>query len=198
MYTFNIEPNKNAHQFADYIDIFTTLRGVFLALLVFSASFLAPYVGCNYQTLLKQNIIARYTLLFLIIYFSINLVDPNDTSKSPKEQFENPFRTIIRSVIVFVIFIMMSSVDVTSIILILSLFALLLFTYKYYSYFVATTVNVNEHKFTHDLLLIIQIVLSVCIIGILILSILFPSNVMTSSNKHISIKGRIDLHACQV
>ena len=56
-------------------------------------------------------------------------------------------------------------------ILILVLFAILIFTSRYYEYYKETTVNKNETKFTQDILLVIQFVLSISIIGILGLSL---------------------------
>ena len=171
MYTFNIDPAKNKYQFNDYNYIFVTLRGVFLALLIFSASFLAPYMGCNYQAILKQDIYTRYLLLFLVIYFSINLVDPELGNK------ENPFIVVIKSFFVFLIFLLLNQLDITSIILVLVLFAFLIFTSKYYLYFKETVVNKNKHKFTQDILLVIQIVLSICIFSILIISLFMKSSI---------------------
>ena len=169
MYTFNIDPTKNKHQFENYNYIYITLRGVFLALLLFCASFLAPYIGCNYQFILKQNYYTRYILLFLIIYFSINLVDPNVGTK------ENPFMTILKSIIVFFTFLILNNLHITSIVLVLVLFAILIFTSRYYEYYKETTINKDKNKFTQDILLVIQFVLSISIIGILIL-LLFLNN----------------------
>lgn len=169
MYTFNIDPNKNKHQFENYNYIFVTLRGVFLALLIFCASFLAPYMGCHYQELLQSSKNVRYLFLFLVIYFSINLVDPDLGNK------ENPFVVIYKSVFVFFIFLLLNNIHISSIILILVLFALLIFASKYYEYFKETTVNKQENKFTQDILLVIQSTLSICIFAILIVS-LFMNN----------------------
>ena len=55
MYTFNIDPTKNKHQFENYNYIYLTLRGVFLALLLFCASFLAPYLGYYFLLLLPEK-----------------------------------------------------------------------------------------------------------------------------------------------
>ena len=108
MYTFNIDPKQNEYQFDDYSYIFITLRGVFLALLIFCASFLAPYIGCNYQELLKYSKTTRYVFLFLIIYFSINLIDPNSQNK------ENPIIIILKSFIVMGIFVILNNIDISS------------------------------------------------------------------------------------
>ena len=170
MYTFNINPNKNKHQFEDYNYIFVTLRGVFLALIIFCASFLAPYMGCSYQKLLNNDKYTRYVLLFLVIYFSINLVDPELGNK------ENPFMVVFKSIFVFIIFIALNNIHITSIMIVLILFALLIFTSKYYYYFKETVVNKEEYKFTQDMLFIIQMVLSICIFCILIISMFLNNN----------------------
>ena len=165
MYTFNIDPKKNEYQFDDYSYIFLTLRGVFLALLIFCASFLAPYVGCNYQELLKYSKPTRYAFLFLIIYFSINLIDPELGNK------ENPIMVILKSFIVMGIFVVLNNIDISSILLVLTLFALLIFTYKYYMFIEETYINIDGVSGIRDVLLVIQLALSICIVGILILSI---------------------------
>lgn len=166
MYTFNIDPNKNKLQFENYSYLYVTLRGVFLALLIFCASFLAPYIGCSYQDILRQNYYTRYILLFLIIYFSINLVDPDLGVK------ENPIFSIFKSIFVFIVFLVLNNLHITSIILVLTLFAILIFTSRYYAFFKETTINESENQFTKDILLVLQFVLSISIIGILLLSLL--------------------------
>ena len=165
MYTFNIDPNQNKLQFEKYNYLYITLRGVFLALLIFCASFLAPYIGCSYQDILRQNYYTRYILLFLIIYFSINLVDPDLGVK------ENPVFSIFKSIFVFFVFLILNNLHITSIILVLTLFALLIFTSRYYAFFKETTVNEKEKQFTKDILLVLQFVFSISIIGVLLLSL---------------------------
>lgn len=164
MYTFNIDPTRTADQFQNANYIFQTLRGVFLALLIFSASFLAPYLGCNFQQLLSRKHYTRYLVLFLVIYFSINLVDPDLGNK------EHPIYVLLKSVFVFAIFMILNEIGINSIIFVLLLFALLIFTSKYYYFFKETQSSNTQNYFVGDILLIIQIVLSVCIFGILIIS----------------------------
>ena len=115
--------------------LFLSLKGVFLALLIFSASFLAPYVGCNFQLKLKNATFFKYFLLFLVIYFSINLVDPQNESK------ENPIFPLLKSVFVFIVFMLLNTLSSTSLYLVLTLFALLILTNNYYYYFHAIVVD---------------------------------------------------------
>ena len=170
MYTFNIDPNKTDKQFQKYGDFFTTMRGVFLALLLFCASFLAPYIGCNYQKLLKQYAYSRYLILFLVIYISINLVDPVNNLN------ENPWHTILKSFYVFVIFLLLNSINISSIVILLTLFALLIQTSRYYVYFKELNLNHNNDKINLDILYVIQIVLAFSIMLLLLVSFFTQQN----------------------
>ena len=165
MYTYNIDPMKESRQFEKYSHFLITIRGVFLALLLFCASFLSPYIGCSYQKILKENIYVRYLLLFIVIYFSINLVDPDIESS------EDPIYSLIKSVFVFFIFLLLNAIDASAIIITIILFALLIITSKYHSYFTNIGVNSNDKQLV--LLNIAQIALSISIIILLILSTLF-------------------------
>ena len=168
MYTYKVDPNKNNPGLKEYSHFLITIRGVFLALILFCASFLAPYIGCNYQNKLKTSKTMRYLLLFLVIYFSINLVD------SDIDGVENPLFSIIKSIFVFATFLLLNAIDSSSIIITLVLFPLLILTSKYYSYFKKFTHNPDETILT--LLNIIQIILAFSIIVLLIISTVFSKS----------------------
>jgi hypothetical protein len=161
MYTFNIDPTKNTRLLeSQYSYLFITLRGVFLALLIFGGSFLAPYIGCNFQDLLRTKSYTRYVLLFLIIYFSINLADPSNSSQ------DNPLWTVLKSVVVLSVFLFINAIDK-----ILTLFALLIFTSSYFDYYKRKRPSIRNNKFANDMVFIIKFVISICIIGVLVLSV---------------------------
>ena len=149
----------------DEHSIFLSLKGVFLALLIFSASFLAPYVGCNFQMKLKNATFFKYFLLFLVIYFSINLVDPQNESK------ENPIYPLLKSVFVFIVFMLLNTLSSTSLYLVLTLFALLILTNNYYYYYHAIVVDKKKYKYVEDLILAAEYGLSFAIFIILIVSL---------------------------
>jgi hypothetical protein len=165
MYTYNIDPLKKTKEFDKYNPLFITLRGVFLALILFCASFLSPYIGCNYQYIMKIHPYTRYIMLFLVIYFSINLVDPNSST------LENPIYAVIRSIFVFIVFVLLNNIHVSTIIVMMTFFALLVFTSNYYNYFKQIHLNLSEsHTIKLDILHIIQRVLVVCIFILIALS----------------------------
>ena len=181
MYTYNLPSTNKLEEFEKYNYLFISLRGVFLALILFCASFLTPYIGCNYQYILKTNKYVRYLVLFLVIYFSINLVNPNLKS------IENPFIAVSRSIFVFFIFILLNKIPVTTIVLTMTMFALLVFSSKYYMYLKEDYKNNN---LILDTLQIIQWVLVIFIILLLFIS-LFQSN---NTNHH----GTIELKKCNI
>ena len=165
MYTYKVDPNKINTGFKEYSHFLVTIRGVFLALILFCASFLAPYIGCNYQSKLKTSMTMRYLLLFLVIYFSINLVD------SDIDGVENPLYSVVKSIFVFLTFLLLNAIDSSSIIITLVLFTLLILSSKYYSYFKNLTHNPDETILT--LLNIVQIILAFSIIVLLAISTFF-------------------------
>ena len=174
MYTYNVNPNKINTGFKEYSHFLITIRGVFLALILFCASFLAPYIGCNYQQKLKTSMAMRYLLLFLVIYFSINLVD------SDIKGVENPLFSIVKSVFVFSIFLLLNAIDSSSIIITIILFTLLILSSKYYSYFKNSTHNPDETIL--NLLIITQIILAFSIIIMLVLSTIFSKTKRKASD----------------
>jgi hypothetical protein len=164
MYTFNIDPNKHLDEFNKYNDVFVTLRGVFLALILFCASFLSPYIGCNYQNILKTNYYTRYLVLFLVIYFSINLTDDNIGIP------EHPIYAIFKSFIVFCLFLILNNINISVIVILLVLFALLIIVTKYYSYYKQANLNVNNEKVKLDILYVFQLTLAISILLLLVSS----------------------------
>ena len=168
MYTYKVNPDKSETGFKGYPHVLITIRGVFLALILFCASFLAPYIGCNYQSELKTSMEMRYLLLFLVIYFSINLVDGDDAN------IENPLFALLKSIFVFVIFLLLNAIDSSSIVITLVLFTLLVFASKYYNYFKNLAHDPDETILT--ILNIIQILLAFSIIIMLGISTIFSRN----------------------
>jgi len=171
MYTYNLPTNSKFEEFEKYNYLFISLRGVFLALILFCASFLSPYIGCNYQHIIKTQPYLRYIVLFLVIYFSINLANPNSKA------IENPLYSIYRSIFVFFIFILLNNIPLNTIIIILTFFALLLLTSKYYTYYQQDN---NKFNTTLDILQILQWTIVFAIILILFISIFDKSTTHTS------------------
>lgn len=177
MYTYNIDPLKRTKEFAKYNPLFITLRGVFLALILFFASFLSPYIGCNYQYIMKIHPLSRYLMLFLVIYFSINLVDPDSNT------IENPIYSVIRSIFVFFVFILLNNIHISTILVMMTFFALLLLTSNYYTYFKQAHLNISEsHTLKLDILHIIQRVIVICIFILLFISFFITDKTNTPSS----------------
>tara|TARA_B100000123_G_scaffold272350_1_gene254731 strand:- start:5630 stop:6142 length:513 start_codon:yes stop_codon:yes gene_type:complete len=157
-------------------NFFISLKGVFLSLLIFSASFLAPYVGCNFQEKLKTGKLFRYFLLFLVIYFSVNLVDPSSKKR------ENPIFSVIKSIFVLIIFMLLNMLSKTVLYLILTLFALLILTNNYYYYYHDIVVDKKKYKYVEDIIIAIQYGLSFSIFIILLVSF-FTKKKLTGFSK---------------
>jgi hypothetical protein len=169
LYTFNIDPTKHLKELTKYDDIFITLRGVFLVLILFCASFLAPYIGCNYQSILKRNYYIRYLILFLVIYFSINFTEIN-TEKIP----EHPIYAILKSIIILCLLLLLNNLNISVIVILLVLFALLIIVSKYHNYYKHTNLNSPQNVVRLEVFYISQLTISISIV-ILLFSSLFIS-----------------------
>ena len=129
MYTYHINSLNDTLHFKQRNPLFDTLHGVFFALILFCSSFLTPYIGCNYQYIMKVNPSIRYLILFFVIYFSINVLSPYD------EVLEHPMYDVIRSVFILLGFILLNNINVNFILIIMTFFAILVITAKFYSYY---------------------------------------------------------------
>jgi len=158
-------------------NVIISFRGVFLVVLIFSASYLTPYMGCNVQNLLKMNSPMKHLLLFLLIYFTINLVSPLDKNIS------NPVVELIKSVGVYFVFLLLNILDSYSIILVLVLFAILVFATNAHFYYKDSVVDKKKFKYIEDFLYIIEICL---LLGIFIIIIIngFRKNTGKKIMKH--------------
>ena len=183
MYTYNIPSLTKHKNFEKYNYLFVTLRGVFLALILFCASFLVPYIRCNYQHIMRTTPQVRYLVLFLVIYFSINLVDPD------LKTIEHPMHAIVRSLFVFFIFIMLNNLPVTTIVTMMVFFALLVLTHKYYNYYAQE--DMNRQKNNNGKMDILQIIQWGLVISIIILLLL---SMFSSEKSH----GSLTLKKCNI
>tara|TARA_B100000424_G_scaffold271657_2_gene275574 strand:- start:3521 stop:4045 length:525 start_codon:yes stop_codon:yes gene_type:complete len=146
-------------------DIIISFRGVFLVVLIFSASYLSPYIGCNIQNILKKNAVMKHLLLFLLIFFTISLVSPLDKKVS------NPLIELIKSAGVYFIFLLLNILDSYSVILVLILFALLVFTTNSHFYYKDTVVDKKKYKYIEDFMYIIELCLLIGIFIIIVMSL---------------------------
>ena len=165
MYTYDIPNIDSYNVFNKYDPVFITLRGVFFAIILFCASFLSPYIGCNYQFILKTRPWIRYLVLFLVIYFSVNLVNPN------LKTLEHPIYAIIRSLFVFIVFLLLNNIPIMTVVTIMVFFAFLVLASKYHAYYKQDDLNRDKNQKNNiNLLEILQGVLVVSIFILLFLS----------------------------
>ncbi len=119
----------------------------------------------------------KHLLLFLLIYFTINLVSPLDKNIS------NPVVELIKSVGVYFVFLLLNILDSYSIILVLVLFAILVFATNAHFYYKDSVVDKKKFKYIEDFLYIIEICL---LLGIFIIIIIngFRKNTGKKIMKH--------------
>ena len=63
------------------------IKGIFLLILAISGNFVAEVLGCKTQKLLSENMIAKHSIIFMILFFTINFVDSGE-QKAPIDIFK--------------------------------------------------------------------------------------------------------------
>lgn len=101
-------------------------KGLFLIFLAISGNFLAQTLGCKFQDLMNNNMIAKYIFVFLIIYFTVNFTSSSNTS---------PNKLIFLSILVWLFFILLSRTHIYFTIIILVLLVTLYSINNYISYY---------------------------------------------------------------
>ena len=101
------------------------IKGIFLLILAISGNFVAEVLGCKTQQLLSENMIAKHSIIFMILFFTINFVD-SGTQKAPIDIFKiaicihillllftkmNIYFTITCFVLLFIIYISFVYID---------------------------------------------------------------------------------------
>lgn len=172
-YTYDVDPSKKTKkikkgQFSNFI---ITLKGVFLAFVLFFSSFLSPYIGCNYQSIMNTNSRLRQFVLFIVIYFSINLVDPN------KRGIEHPIMGILKTIAVYIMFMLLSNIEIEATVIMLCLLTLLVLISKFNSYYESSILSKDDRKKYKDISSIFEIGIGVSICLVLLLSLVSRKNI---------------------
>ena len=185
MYTYNISSLKDSQYYQHNNNLFLTFRGIFFVMILFCSSFLAPYLGCNYQYIIQLNPNVRYLILFFIIYFSINIVDTNS------KIVENPIYDILRSIAILFGFILLNNIHTSYIVIIMIFFAGIVLTSKYHSYFKQPSLQVEKsQKPMLDILYVLQIALIIFILTLITISLV--------TNDNLDKQNSFRLHQCHI
>ena len=101
------------------------IKGIFLLILAVSGNFVAEVLGCKTQRLLSNNMLAKHSIIFMILFFTINFVDSGE-QKHPGTIFKialcihimmllftkmNIYFTIICFIILFTIYVSFVYID---------------------------------------------------------------------------------------
>jgi hypothetical protein len=64
------------------------LKGIFLLVLAVCGNFVAETLGCKTQALLSQSMLAKQTVILLIIYFAIDFTSSDDIATHPVDNMK--------------------------------------------------------------------------------------------------------------
>jgi hypothetical protein len=96
------------------MDVLET-KGLFLLTLAISGNFIAETLSCKTQKLLLENMLAKHFISFFILFYSMSIFD--DEPEDPKDTF-------IKTVKIYIGFILFTKMNLTFIIIVFLLLAL--------------------------------------------------------------------------
>ena len=106
------------------------IEGIFLLFLAVSGNFLAETLPCKIQKLFSNNMIAKWVLIFFLIYFTINF-----TSKNSTKEEKNPIHILGKSLIIWFGFLLLSNTTPVFTILCLSSIIIMYILDNYNNYY---------------------------------------------------------------
>jgi|UniRef100_A0A6C0ALG1 hypothetical protein len=92
----------------------TYVKGLFLLFLIVSGNFIGNTLGCQIQTLFTYSMEMKEMLVFLLIYFTLNVVD---------NKLSSPFEHMKISVKIWVLYMLLTRMNLTFSIIVFSLLA---------------------------------------------------------------------------
>lgn len=113
------------------------IDGIFLLFLAISGNFLAETMGCQMQKLLTNNMIAKQIAMFLLIFFTMDFSD--STLESPSVKFK-------KTVFVYILFLLLSKMDLKMTIFAIILLAILYISHIYKKYYEAIISENNPNN----------------------------------------------------
>ena len=116
--------NFNKRELLDYKG--KILTGIFLLFLAASGNFIGETFTCKLRELLSTNMVAKHILIIIILYFSINF--------SNKEDTEHPIENLYTTLKIYLLFILFSKMNIYFTIFILLLLAIVYALEKYVTY----------------------------------------------------------------
>jgi hypothetical protein len=110
------------------------IRGVLLLVLIIGSNFLADTFPCESYNFLKTNKIAKYTILFFLIFFTINFTNPIGI---------NPRRHIYNAIILLLLYIIITQLKLVYMIICLCIIASIYIIQTYIDYHKLNTKDKN-------------------------------------------------------
>jgi len=111
------------------------IKGIFLLLLAIAGGFISQTLGCKTQKMLTNNMFAKHFIIILILYFTINFTN-NDESM-------HPFYMIRMVLIIYILFLLFTKMNIQFTIVV---FCLLTVAYVNSTFIDYYTKNTPEDK----------------------------------------------------
>ena len=126
------------------------VKGLGIIFLLISASFLGESLGCQIQKILANNIYAKHLLIFISIYFSIDMF----SNKS-----RNPLLDIRDTAIIWILFLFFTKMHLSMTVAALCMLIIARIVSKYEQYLIDNNKSVDNIKQIKNSFLVITVIL---------------------------------------
>lgn len=92
-----------------------TIKGIFLLILAVSGNFVAETMGCKTQKLLSESMIAKHSIIYLIIYFALGFTS---------EQTPHPIDLAKNALLIWILFLLFTKMSLPFTILVFLLLSI--------------------------------------------------------------------------
>ena len=146
------------------MELLNLISGIFLLVLTVFGGFVAETLGCKTQKLLSKNMIAKNIIIILIIYFVISFTS--------KDKRYSPLNILIKSLLIWVIFLIFTKMNIIFTLIAFLLLIILLFlkdSIKYYNYYLNIKKNENKKEIKNKINILNLIIKILMIIFLIII-----------------------------
>lgn len=125
---------------------FDMLKSLFLLVIGVSGNFVAETLGCKTQKLLSENMLAKQSVILLILYFTLTFFSSSDV---------NPSENIFFAIFVWTMYLLFTKMNIEFTIVTFLLLALNYILYTYVDYYKTNNKDnelVNKLEYTYNII----------------------------------------------
>lgn len=141
------------------------IKGIFLLILAIAGGFISQTLGCETQKMLTYNMFVKHFIIILILYFTINFTNTDETI--------HPFYMLRLVLVIYILFLLFTKMNIEFTIVVFCLLTIAYVNSTFIDYYIK---NTPENKNKIETLEKIQQIIYVLIIIFIIMGFGFYAN----------------------